>query len=36
VKDAAMLDSVRVGDKVKFTADKIGGAYTVIRLEPVK
>jgi Cu/Ag efflux protein CusF len=36
VKDAAMLDSVKVGDKVKFTADKIGGGYTVTHLEATK
>ena len=36
VKDAAMLDAVKAGDKVKFTADKIGGVYTVTRLEPAR
>src|SRR5688572_12346451 len=36
VKDSAMLDGVNVGDKVKFFADKIGGAYTVTHLEPVR
>lgn len=36
VKDASMLDAVKAGDKVKFSADKIGGAYTVMHLEPVK
>ena len=34
VSDAAMLDTVKVGDNVKFSADKIGGAYTVTQLEP--
>ena len=29
VKDAAMLDRVKVGDKVSFTAEKINGAYTI-------
>jgi Cu/Ag efflux protein CusF len=29
VKDPAMLDSVAVGDKVKFDVEKIGGNYTV-------
>jgi Cu/Ag efflux protein CusF len=29
VQDAAMLDAVAVGDKVKFDADKVGGTYTV-------
>lgn len=36
VKDPAMLDQVKPGDKIKFTADKIGGAYTVITLETAK
>jgi Cu(I)/Ag(I) efflux system protein CusF len=29
VKDAQMLDTLAVGDKVRFDADKIAGAYTV-------
>lgn len=29
VKDATMLDTVAVGDKVRFAAEKIGGHYTV-------
>jgi Cu/Ag efflux protein CusF len=36
VKDAAMLDQVKAGDKVKFAADKIGGNYTVTKIEAVK
>jgi Cu/Ag efflux protein CusF len=36
VKDPAMLDQVKAGDKVKFAADKIGGNYTVTRIETVK
>ncbi|MPZ46494.1 MAG: hypothetical protein GEV05_24530 [Betaproteobacteria bacterium] len=34
VQDAAMLDQVKPGDTVKFEAQKIGGAYTVTRIEP--
>src|SRR5918994_5509763 len=34
VKDAAMLDQVKVGDKVKFDAEKVGAAFTVTRIEP--
>jgi Cu(I)/Ag(I) efflux system periplasmic protein CusF len=34
VKDPAMLDRVKVGDKVKFEAEKIGGAFTVTKIEP--
>jgi Cu/Ag efflux protein CusF len=33
VKDPAMLDQVKAGDKIKFAADKINGAYTVTRIE---
>ncbi|MBI3532860.1 MAG: copper-binding protein [Burkholderiales bacterium] len=36
VKDASLLDRVQAGDKVRFTADKMGGAYIVLTLEPVK
>jgi len=36
VKDAAMLGQVKTGDKVRFTAEKIGGQYTVTALEPAK
>ena len=36
VKDPAMLDQVKAGDKVKFVAEKAGGAYTVTRIEPGK
>jgi len=33
VKDSALLDMVKASDKVKFTADKISGAYVVTRIE---
>lgn len=33
VKDAAMLDKVKEGDKVGFTADKLGGQFTVTGIE---
>jgi len=33
VKDPAMLDKVKAGDKVKFLAEKIGGAYVVVTIE---
>ena len=36
VKDPAMLGQVRVGDKIHFVADKVGGALTVTRLEVAK
>ena len=35
VQDSALLDQVKAGDKVKFAADKIGGAFTVTRMEAV-
>lgn len=34
VKDAAWLDRLKAGDKVRFLADFSNGAYTVVRLEP--
>lgn len=33
VKDAVMLDAVKAGDKVRFSADKVGGAYTLTSIE---
>jgi len=36
VKDPAMLDRVKPGDKVKFQAENIGGAFTVTKIEPVR
>ena len=34
VKDPAMLERVKAGDKVKFQAEKVGGAFTITQLEP--
>jgi len=34
VKDPAMLDQVKAGDKVRFTAENSGGAFTVTKIEP--
>ncbi|MFN7198031.1 MAG: copper-binding protein [Hylemonella sp.] len=36
VADAALLDKVKPGDEVLFTADKIRGAYTVLTIEPLR
>lgn len=36
VKDQATLDQLKAGDKIRFEADKINGAYTVIRVEAAK
>ena len=33
VKDPAMLERVKAGDKIKFSAEKVGGAYTVTSIE---
>ena len=36
VKDPAMLDKVKTGDKVRFTAEKMNGALTVTNIEAAK
>ena len=36
VKDPALLDKVKVGDKVKFKAESAGGAMTLTEIETVK
>ena len=36
VKEPAMLDQVKVGDKVKFRAEKVDAAYTITVLQPAK
>jgi len=36
VKDPAMLEQVKQGDKVMFQAEKLGGAFTVTKLEAAK
>ena len=36
VKDPALLDEVKTGDKVRFDAEKTGGQFTVTRIEPAK
>lgn len=33
VKEPAMLDRVKAGDKVKFSADRVNGAVTVVQLQ---
>ena len=35
VADPAMLTAVKVGDKVVFEADRVNGAITVTKIEPV-
>ena len=36
VKDPAMLDKIKTGDKVKFSAEKLGGAMVVTDIQPAK
>jgi Cu(I)/Ag(I) efflux system periplasmic protein CusF len=36
VKDPAMLDQVKEGDKIRFSADRIDGALTVTEIQPGK
>jgi len=36
VKDKAMLDGLKPGDKIKFEAKDIGGTFTLMRVEKVK
>ena len=36
VKDAMWLEQMKEGDKIRFVADSINGAITVVRFEPVK
>jgi Cu/Ag efflux protein CusF len=33
VKDPAMLDQVKTGDKVRFAADRVNGAFTILQIE---
>lgn len=35
VKDAAMLDNLKAGDKIKFKAELSGSAITVTEIQPV-
>lgn len=36
VSDPAMLDQLKAGEKIRFTAEKAGGAYTVTKVESAK
>lgn len=36
VKDGALLEGVKAGDKVRFEAQKIGGQYFVTKIETAK
>jgi len=36
VKDAAWLDQMKAGDKIRFLAEDANGVYTVVKYEPTK
>jgi len=36
VKEAGWLDQMKAGDKIRFMADNVNGAITVVHFEPVK
>ena len=36
VKGKAMLEKVKAGEKIRFSAEKIGSAYTITHIEPAK
>ena len=36
VKDPAMLDRLKEGDEIRFVADKVDGAYTMMSFESAK
>lgn len=36
VKDPAMLDQMKEGDKINFVAEKVNGAFTVMQVEAAK
>ncbi|MEQ1514965.1 MAG: copper-binding protein [Usitatibacteraceae bacterium] len=35
VKDAVLLEKINVGDRVNFTAERVGGAIVIMTIEPV-
>lgn len=36
VKDASWLDQMKAGDKIRFMADNVNGAVTIVHFEPAK
>jgi len=36
VKDPDMLDRLKKGDEIRFVAEKVDGAFTVMRVEAAK
>ncbi|MCK9530615.1 MAG: copper-binding protein [Gammaproteobacteria bacterium] len=35
VKESTWLDEMKAGDQIRFVADKVNGAFTVVQFEPV-
>ena len=35
LQDKALLGNIKAGDRVRFTADKVNGNYTVLEIQPV-
>ncbi len=35
VQDKALLGQLKAGDRVRFTADKVNGSYTVMNIQPL-
>ncbi|MDP1894929.1 MAG: copper-binding protein [Hydrogenophaga sp.] len=35
LQDKALLGKLKVGDRVRFTADKVNGSYTVVDIQPL-
>jgi Cu/Ag efflux protein CusF len=36
VQDPSWCDQMKEGDKIRFVADKVGGAFTVVKFEPAR
>ena len=36
VNNPAMLEQVKAGDKIRFDAEKVGGAFLLTRIEPIE
>jgi Cu/Ag efflux protein CusF len=34
LQDKALLGNIKAGDRVRFTADKVNGSYTVLEIQP--
>ncbi|MBS3911410.1 MAG: copper-binding protein [Hydrogenophaga sp.] len=35
LRDKALLGNLKAGDRVRFTADKVNGSYTVVDIQPL-